>query len=113
MCAPARVNEAALAAWRMRTFGGDIDPVRAAVDDAVAAFSKRQPEDDRALWLKIANAIGWERFLEEYYGVLSIMGDCARRHRPLRNPAAVFHRRLQGIKPAPTAGGEAGEGGAA
>ena len=99
VCAPARVNEAALAAWRVRTFGGDIDPVRAVVDDAVAAFSTRQPEIDRALWLKVANAIGWELFRELYFEELSIMADSKRRGHPLRNPAAAFHRRLQGFRP--------------
>ena len=47
-------SEAALAAWRTKTFGGDFDPVREAVEDAVNAFSYRQPEDDRRIWLKVA-----------------------------------------------------------
>ena len=37
-------SEAALAEWRTKTFGGDFDPVREAVEDAVNAFSYRQPE---------------------------------------------------------------------
>ncbi|MBO5941013.1 MAG: hypothetical protein J6R18_07455, partial [Kiritimatiellae bacterium] len=36
-------SEAALAEWRTKTFGGDFDPVREAVEDAVNAFSYRQP----------------------------------------------------------------------
>ena len=32
-------SEAALAQWRTTTFGGDFDPVRAAVDEAVSSFS--------------------------------------------------------------------------
>ena len=31
-------TRAALAVWRTRTFGGDFDPVRVAVDEAVSAF---------------------------------------------------------------------------
>ena len=87
-------REAALAAWRVRQFGGDYDPVRAVVDDAVKAFSHRQPTTDRSLWLKVANAIGWERFQELYHEQLSIMEDCRRRRNPLRNPAAAFQTRL-------------------
>ena len=91
-------RKAALAAWRIKRFGGDFDPVRAVVEDAVAAFSRRQPKADRALWLKVANVIGWERFQEIYHEQLSIMEDCKRRGNPLRNPAAAFHRRLQCLR---------------
>jgi hypothetical protein len=83
----------------MRTFGDDFDPVRAVVDDAVAAFSRRQPDADRALWLKAANVIGWETFRDVYFEQMSVMADCARRGHPLRNPAASFHRRLQAFRP--------------
>ena len=34
-----------LAQWRTKKFGGDFDPVRVAVDEAVSMFSSRQPED--------------------------------------------------------------------
>lgn len=98
--AGAGAREAALAAWRVRQFGGDFDPVRAAVEDAVAAFSRRQPDTNRALWLKAANVIGWDAFRELYHEQLSVMKDCARRGHPLRNPAAAFHKKLQALKPA-------------
>ena len=44
--ARARVREesADFTAWRVKTFGGNFDPVREAVEDAVNAFSYRQPE---------------------------------------------------------------------
>ena len=87
-------SEAALAAWRVKTFGGNYDPVRAVVDEAVAAFSSRQPEVDRAIWLKVANEIGWERFQDIYFEQLSIVEDAKRRGNPLRAPAAAFQRRL-------------------
>ena len=42
-------NEAAyFKAWRKARFGGDFDPVRMAVDEAVAAFSSHKPADAQA-----------------------------------------------------------------
>ena len=42
-------NEAAyFKAWRKAVFGGDFDPVRTAVDEAVAAFSSHKPADAQA-----------------------------------------------------------------
>ncbi len=105
--AGAGAREAALAAWRVRQFGGDFDPVRAVVEDAVTAFSRSQPDTDRALWLKVANVIGWESFREVYHEQLSVMRDSARRGHPLRNPAAAFHKKLQALRPAGTEGGAA------
>ena len=82
-------SEAALTQWRTNTFGGDFDPVRAAVDEAVSAFSMRQPQDDRRIWLKIANEIGFEAFRDLYLEQCAIMRECK-----LRNPAAAFQNRL-------------------
>ena len=82
-------EERDFAAWRIRKFGGDFDPVREAVEDAVAAFSGKQAERDRSLWLKIANVIGYEMFQELYLEQCSIMRGCT-----LRNPAAAFQNRL-------------------
>ncbi len=82
------------AAWRIKTFGGDFDPVRVAVDEAVAAFSTRNPVRDRELWLKVANEIGCEAFRELYLTQKSILDDCRRRGNPLRAPAAAFQARL-------------------
>ena len=82
--------QADFAAWRIKTFGGDFDPVRVAVDEAVAAFSSQDPARDRELWLKVANEIGCEAFLELYREQKSIMDDCIRRGNPLRRPAAAF-----------------------
>ena len=82
-------SEAALAQWRTTTFGGDFDPVRAAVDEAVSSFSSRQPEDDRRIWLKIANEIGYEAFSDLYLEQCAIMRECK-----LRNPSAAFQNRL-------------------
>ena len=62
--APIRDRDAYFRAWRDVSFGGDFDPVRIAVDEAVAAFSTRQPDSDRAIWLKVANEIGYKAFLD-------------------------------------------------
>ena len=78
-----------LAQWRTKKFGGDFDPVRVAVDEAVSMFSSRQPEDDRRIWLKIANEIGYEAFRDLYLEQCAIMRECK-----LRNPAAAFQNRL-------------------
>ena len=92
--ADARTREAALVAWRMRHFGGDFDPVRVAVDDAVRAFSDRQPQTDRLIWLKVCNEIGFEAFLEIFFEQVSAARDARERNRPVRNLAAAFQRRL-------------------
>ena len=81
-------------AWRAAKFGGDFDPVSVAVDEAVAAFSSRQPETDRRIWLSVANEIGCEAFRELYLVQKSIVDDCRRRGNPLRAPAAAFQARL-------------------
>ena len=82
------------AAWRIKTFGGDFDPVGVAVDEAVAAFGTRNPVRDRELWLKVANEIGCAAFLELYHEQKSILDDCRARGNPLRHPAAAFQARL-------------------
>ena len=84
-----RAKSADFTAWRVKTFGGDFDPVREAVEDAVAEFSDKQAARDRSLWLKIANAIGCEAFRDLYFEQLSIMRGCR-----LRNPSAAFQKRL-------------------
>ena len=83
-------------AWRIKTFGGDFDPVAVAVDEAVAAFSTKQPDDDRALWLKIANRIGVGAFRELMSFQISRTSECqgGRRPKPLRNPASAFQNLL-------------------
>ena len=92
--APIRDRDAYFRAWRDVSFGGDFDPVRIAVGEAVAAFSTRQPESDRAMWLKVANEIGYAAFLELYHEQKSILDDCRARGNPLRHPAAAFQKRL-------------------
>ena len=92
-----------LAQWRTKKFGGDFDPVRVAVDEAVSMFSSRQPEDDWRIWLKIANEIGYEAFRDLYLEQCAIMRECK-----LRNPASAFQNRLNRYT-----GHNSGKGGAA
>ena len=92
--APIRDRGAYFRVWRAAKFGGDFDPVGVAVDEAVAAFSTRQPAADRRIWLTIANAIGCEAFRELYLTQKSIADDCRRRGNPLRNVASAFQARL-------------------
>ena len=92
--APIMDRDAYFRAWRDVSFGGDFDPVRVAVDEAVSAFSTRQPDSDRAIWLKVANEIGYAAFLELYHEQKSILDDCRARGNPLRHPAAAFQARL-------------------
>ena len=91
---PIRDRGAYFRAWRAAKFGGDFDPVSIAVNEAVAEFSMRDPARDRELWLKVANEIGCEAFLELYHEQKSILDDCRRRGNPLRAPAAAFQARL-------------------
>ena len=98
-----REGSADFTAWRVKTFGGDFDPVCEAVEDAIAEFSDRQAARDRSLWLKIANEIGYEAFRDLYLEQISIMRECK-----LRNPAAAFQNRLNRYT-----GHNSGKGGAA
>ena len=81
------------------------DPVREAVEDAVNAFSYRQPEDDRRIWLKVANEIGYKAFRELYLEQCAIMRECK-----LRNPSAAFQNRLTRYTQHSPAGASRGSG---
>ena len=85
-------------AWREAKFGGDFDPVRVAVDEAVAAFSSGKSaegqESDRRIWLKIANRIGFESFLDALDQKRSEIRELAERGKRLRQPAASFQKLL-------------------
>lgn len=85
-------------AWREAKWGGDFDPVRVAVDEAVAAFSSGKSAeaqaDDRRIWLKIANRIGFESFLDALDQKRSEIRELAERGKRLRQPAASFQKLL-------------------
>ena len=81
-------------AWREAKFGADIDPVRAAVDEAVAAFSTKTPETDRRIWLKIANRVGADAFMDAVWQKAAEIREDEARGRRLRNKAAAFQQLL-------------------
>ena len=93
-------------AWRMAKWGGDFDPVLAAVEEAVTSFSTRNPDADRRIWLKIANRVGAEAFMDAVWQKQSEIGNdrtC------LRDPASAFQALLNKRFPKPASG----KGGAA
>ena len=93
-------------AWRTAKWGGDFDPVLAAVEEAVTSFSTRNPDADRRIWLKIANRVGAEAFMDAVWQKQSETGNdrtC------LRDPASAFQALLNKRFPKPASG----KGGAA
>ena len=94
-------------AWREAKFGADIDPVRAAVDEAVAAFSTKTPETDRRIWLKIANRVGADEFMRAVWQKQSENGSDKT---VLRDTASAFQNLLNIKFPRPGTKGGAGSG---
>ena len=91
-------------AWRLAKWGGDFDPVRVAVDEAVASFSTKNPDEDRRIWLKIASRVGAEAFMDAVWQKQSEIGHdrtC------LRDSASAFQALLNERfpKPASSKGG--------
>ena len=82
-------------AWRNAVWGGDFDPIAVAVDEAVALFSCDKDHTgqnrDREMWLKIANRIGLDAFLDAFDQKRSEMANSRNR---MRNPAASFQKLL-------------------
>ena len=95
---PIHDHEAYFRAWRMAKFGGDFDPIRVAVEEAVAAFSSGKGEkgktSDRGVWLKIANRVGQSGFLDAFEQKASEMRNLEHEGRHLWNPAASFQKLL-------------------
>ena len=93
-----RCREAYFRAWRIAKFGGDFDPIRVAVDEAVAAFSSGKDEagreSDRSVWLKIANRVGLDAFLDAFDQKASEIKELECGHRRLRSPASSFQKLL-------------------
>lgn len=80
--------------WRIKQFGGDIDPVSAAVDDAVRAFSRRDPERDRAVWLRVANQIGVDAFRDKMRQMQAQIDEARHNCAPIANLAGYFQMML-------------------
>ena len=92
-----------LASWLKRiNAAGVLDPVPPVVDEAVKFC--HGSEDDRLLWLKIAN-----RNLNSFIGVLMEFElDCEKHpDHPLRNPSAAFQKRLNRVLPKSAKGSRA------
>ena len=93
-----RNPEAYFRAWRMAKFGGDFDPIRVAVEEAVTAFSFGKGEkgkaSDRGVWLKIANRAGLSGFLDAFEQKASEIRDLELHGRHLWNPASSFQKLL-------------------
>ena len=91
-----------LASWLRRiNAAGVLDPVPPVVDEAVKFC--HGSEDDRLLWLKIAN-----RNFNSFIGVLMEFElDCEKHpDHPLRNPSAAFQKRLNRVLPKSAKGGK-------
>ena len=105
---PARTHvrdpEAYFKAWREAKFGGDFDPVSVAVDEAIAAFSHGKSAAaiaaDRAMWLKIANRVGFEAFLDALDQKKAEISELEARGKRLLTPAASFQKLLNKRFPA-------------
>ena len=108
---PIRDHESYFRAWRVAKFGGDFDPIRVAVDEAASAFSSGKSEkgksSDRRVWLKIANRVGFERFLDAFDEQASRLNELDRLGRRLKNPAASFQKLLNRRFPHTAKGGAA------
>ena len=105
-----RNPEAYFRAWRIAKFGGDFDPIRVAVDEAVAAFSSEKDEAgreiDRSLWLKIANRAGLNGFLDAFEQKASEIHELENDDKHLWRPAASFQKLLNKRFPKPEGGAE-------
>ena len=78
----------------MGAFGGDFNPIEAAVDEAVAAFAGAHPDQDRRVWLKIANRVGADAFMDAVWQKAAEIREDEARGRRLRNKAAAFQQLL-------------------
>ena len=79
---------------RLAKFGGDFNPIEAAVDEAVAAFAGAHPESDRRVWLKIANRVGADAFMDAVWQKAAEIREDEARGRRLRSKAAAFQQLL-------------------
>jgi hypothetical protein len=105
---PIRDHEAYFRAWRVAKFGGDFDPIRVAVEEAVAAFSSGKGEkgktSDRGMWLKIANRAGLNGFLDAFEQKASEIHELENDDKHLWRPAASFQKLLNKRFPKPEGG---------
>ena len=91
---------------RVAKFGGDFDLVAEAVNEAVKAFKPADLERDRRVWLKIANRVGYENFLDAVFQQLSLFAEWESSGKHYANKAAIFQRLLNKRFPLPKGGAQ-------
>ena len=96
-----------LRALRIAKFGGDFNPVEEVVKEAIKAFKPARPEIDARVWLKIANAIGYENFLDCVWQQQALFQEWESAGKHYANKAAIFQRLLKKRFPNPKSKGGA------
>ena len=86
------LDEKVFRPWRIKTFGGDFNPIRVAVDEAVREFGS--PKDTN-LWLWYAYRIGLDNFRDRYFEQKSKIKDWQHRGFRVRHLASAFHAKLK------------------
>ena len=102
-----RDPQAYFKAWRIAKFGGDFNPIEEAVNEALKAFKPADLERDRRVWLKIANRVGYENFLDAVFQQLSLFTEWELGGKHYANKAAIFQRLLNKRFPLPKSKGGA------
>ena len=102
-----RDPQAYFKAWRIAKFGGDFNPIEEAVNEALKAFKPADLERDRRVWLKIANRVGYENFLDAVFQQLSLFAEWESDRKRFYNKAAIFQRLLNKRFPLPKSKGGA------
>ena len=100
-------NEAYFKKLRIAKFGGDFNPIEEAVNEALKAFKPADLERDRRVWLKIANRVGYENFLDAVFQQLSLFAEWESGRKHYANKAAIFQRLLNKRFPLPKSKGGA------
>ena len=99
-------NEAYFKKLRIAKFGGDFDLVAEAVNEALKAFKPADLERNRRVWLKIANRVGYENFLDAVFQQLSLFAEWESGGKRFNNKAAIFQRLLNKRFPLPKGGAQ-------
>ena len=99
-------NEAYFKKLRIAKFGGDFNPIEEAVNEALKAFKPADLERDRRVWLKIANRVGYENFLDAVFQQLSLFAEWESGGKRFYNKAAIFQHLLNKRFPLPKGGAQ-------
>ena len=77
------------------------------MNEALKAFKPADLERDRRVWLKIANRVGYENFLDAVFQQLSLFAEWKSGGKRFYNKAAIFQRLLNKRFPLPKSKGGA------